>query len=97
MDVTKRLMREVIDVAKKCGVPLEYSLIDMLLERILAMPGIYSSMRTDAIEGRPLEVDVILGYPMKKAIEFGMDTPISATIYSLITAVNGRLGGWSML
>lgn len=89
--ITKRLMREVIDVAKRCGVPLEYSLADALVNKILAMPGIFSSMHTDAKAGRPLEVDVILGYPMKKAREFDMDVPVLSTIYSLTTAVNERL------
>lgn len=84
-------MREVIDVAQKCGVPLEYSLIDTLINKILAMPGIVSSMQTDAKDGRPLEVDVILGTPFKKAKEFGMDVPTLTAVYTLITAVNHRL------
>ena len=89
--VTKRLMREVIDVAKRCDVPLGYDLIDTLFDKILALPGIYSSMHTDAQEGRPLEVDVILGYPMKKAREFEMDVPMLSIVYAMTMAVNGRL------
>ncbi|KAK5130115.1 hypothetical protein LTR08_002455 [Meristemomyces frigidus] len=89
--VTRRLMREVIDVAKRCGVPLGYELIDTLFDKILALPGIYSSMHTDAKEGRPLEVDVILGYPMKKAREFDMDVPVLSMVYAMTTAVNERL------
>jgi 2-dehydropantoate 2-reductase len=91
MDITKRLMCEVIDVANRCNVPLEYKLADSLVDKILGMPGIYSSMHTDMKAGRPLEVDVILGYPMQKAVEFGMDVPVLSTIYALTTAVNGRL------
>ena len=52
MPFTRQLMREVIDVARKCGVPLEYSLIDTLINKILALPGIGSSMQTDAKEGK---------------------------------------------
>ncbi|KAG9681530.1 2-dehydropantoate 2-reductase, partial [Aureobasidium melanogenum] len=91
MATTKRLMHEVIDVANRCNVPLEYKLADDLVNKILAMPGIFSSMHTDMKEGRPLEVDVILGYPIKKATEFGLDVPVLRTIYALTTAVNGRL------
>ncbi|KAH0346376.1 2-dehydropantoate 2-reductase, partial [Aureobasidium melanogenum] len=91
MTTTKRLMHEVIDVANQCNVPLEHNLADALINKILAMPGIFSSMHTDMKEGRPLEVDVILGYPIKKATEFGMDVPVLSTIYALTTAVNGRL------
>ena len=89
--MTRRLMQEVIDVAKSCGVPIGYELIDILFNRILAMPGIYSSMHTDMKEGKSLEVDVILGTPMKKAREFGMDVPVLSTVYSLTMAIDQRL------
>jgi len=91
MPTTRRLMREVIDVARRCDVPLGYDLIDKLIDRIQAMHAIYSSMHTDAKEGRPLEIDPILGYPMRKAREFGMDVPTLSTIYSLTAAANERL------
>ncbi|KAG9576515.1 2-dehydropantoate 2-reductase, partial [Aureobasidium melanogenum] len=96
MTTTKRLMHEVIDVANRCNVPLEHNLADALVDKILAMPGIFSSMHTDMKEGKPLEVDVILGYPIKKATEFGMDVPVLSTIYALTTAVNGRLSKLSV-
>lgn len=91
MSVTKRLMHEVIDVANRCKVPVEHKLADTYVDKILGMGGIYSSMHTDMKEGRPLEVDVILGYPMQKAVEFGMDVPVLSAIYALTMAVNGRL------
>ena len=91
MAITKRLMHEVIDIANQCDVPLGHKLADDLVDKILAMPGIYSSMHTDMKEGRPLEVEVILGHPMQKAVEFGIDVPVLSTIYALVTAVNGRL------
>lgn len=89
--ITKRLMHEVIDIANRCDVPLKYDLADAYVDRILGMPGIYSSMHTDMKEGRSLEVDVILGYPVQKAVEFGMDVPVLSTIYALTMAVNGKL------
>lgn len=49
-------------------------------------------MYVDAKEGRHLELDVILGYPMKKANEFGMDVPTLSTLYALLKAIDGRLG-----
>jgi ketopantoate reductase len=90
--MTKRLMLEVISVGQRCGVPLEEKLVAVLLARIQGLPGIYSSMYVDAKEGRHLEIDVILGYPMKRAKEFGMDVPTLATLYTLLKAVDGRLG-----
>lgn len=51
LNITKQLMREVIDVGRKCGVPLEYELADQLIEKVLAMPSpIFSSMYVDSKE-----------------------------------------------
>lgn len=91
MPLTRRLMSEVIDVAQKCGVPLEYELIDRLIDKILAMPGIGSSMQTDCKNGRPLELDVILGTPVRKGRELGVSIPMVETIYVLLLGVNRRL------
>jgi 2-dehydropantoate 2-reductase len=92
MPLTRRLMREVIDVGRACGVDaLQYDLIDRLIAKILAMPGIGSSMRTDYLEGRPLEVDVILGYPFRKSRELGMSTPTLDTVYAVVLGVDRRL------
>ncbi|GAB7353836.1 hypothetical protein MBLNU459_g4205t1 [Dothideomycetes sp. NU459] len=91
MAVTRRLMQEVVDVARAVGVPLKDTLIDELIQKILALPGTGSSMQTDAKEGRPLEVDVILGTPMRKARELEMDVPVLAAIYAMTVAVDQRL------
>lgn len=89
--MSRRLMGEVIDVAQKAGVPLENELIDRLMDKILAMPGIGSSMQADAKNGNPLELDVILGVPVKKGRELGVSIPTLETIYTLLVAVDGRL------
>jgi 2-dehydropantoate 2-reductase len=92
MPMTRRLMREVIDVGRMCGVSaLQYDLVDKLVDKILAMPPIGSSMRTDYLEGRPLEVDVILGYPFRKSRELQMSTPTLDTIYTVVLGVDRRL------
>lgn len=84
-------MREVIDVGRACGVKLEYDLIDKLVGKILSMPRIGSSMQTDCKNGRPLEIDVILGVPVKKARELGIETPTLEMVYALVRAVDTRL------
>ncbi|KAJ9630599.1 hypothetical protein H2203_001122 [Taxawa tesnikishii (nom. ined.)] len=62
MPMTRQLMQEVIDVAKRCDVPLSYDLIDTLIDKILAMPGIGSSMQTDAKEGGRLKLMLSWGH-----------------------------------
>ncbi|KAK6368559.1 hypothetical protein LTR64_006713 [Lithohypha guttulata] len=91
MPMTRRLMAEVIDVAQKCGVPIEYELIDRLIDKILDMPGIGSSMRTDCKNGKPLELEVILGTPVRKGREHNVSIPTLEAIYTLLLGVNRRL------
>lgn len=92
MPVTRQLMNEVIDVARACGVTmLEYGFVDVLIDRILGMPGIGSSMLTDCKAGRPLEVEVILGYPYRKAKELGLNTPTLNTVYAIVMGIDRRL------
>lgn len=88
--MTRRLMCEVIDVAQKCGVPLEHSLADRLIEKILNMHTIGSSMQTDAKNGKPMEVEIILGYPVRKGKELGLNIPTIETIYLILTAMNQK-------
>ncbi|KAJ0154725.1 putative 2-dehydropantoate 2-reductase [Colletotrichum tanaceti] len=96
--MTRRLMGEVVDVARACGVALDRhdhnghgGLVDALIGKILAMPPIGSSMQNDFRAGRPMEVDIILGYPYRKAKELGVATPTLDTIYVILTGTNLRL------
>ena len=91
MPLTRHLMQEVINVARKCNVPLEDKLIDHLINKILAMPPIGSSMQNDYKAGRPLEVDIILGTPFRKGKELGVPIPTLEVIYAILTGVNLRL------
>ncbi|KAJ5179964.1 hypothetical protein N7492_003174 [Penicillium capsulatum] len=88
---TRQLMHEVILVARACGVQLADDLVDQLMARINAMPGIGSSMQTDCKNGNPLEIDVILGFPARKARELRISTPYLQTVYVILRAVNERL------
>ncbi|KUM61545.1 hypothetical protein ACN42_g5588 [Penicillium freii] len=91
MPFTRQLMQEVINIARACGVPLKDGLIDQLMDKINAMPGIGSSMQTDCKSGRPMEIDVILGFPVRKSRELGIQAPYLETLYVLLWAVDGRL------
>lgn len=89
--MTRKLMTEVINVAQALGVSLNHDLIDKLINKILGMPPIGSSMRTDYENGKPMEVEIILGYPIRKGRELGVDVATTETIYVLLTAINKRL------
>lgn len=81
-------MEEVIAVARKSGVPMRDGLVDELFTKILALPGVYTSMQKDAVARNPLEIDVILGVPVRKARELGVPIPTLEVIYTLVAAVD---------
>jgi len=97
MAMTRQVMTEVIDVAQRCKVKLSYSLIDELIEKILKLPGIYSSMHADRVAGRQMEVEIILGTPVKKAREFGMQVPVIQTLYTLLNGLNLHMSNAAQL
>lgn len=87
--LTRTLMREVIAVGQRCGVAgLRVDLVDELLTKINALPPIGSSMQTDAKNGRPIEIDAILGFPLRKARQFGLQTPVLETIYVILRGLD---------
>jgi 2-dehydropantoate 2-reductase len=86
--LTKKLMHEVIEVARKSGVPMRDELVDELFMKIMALPGVYTSMQKDVAAKNPLEIEVILGVPVKKARELGVDIPVLEVIYTLVAAVD---------
>lgn len=88
MSLTRQLMTEVIEVARKCNADLSYDLIDVLIKRILEMPPIYSSMHADRVAGRQMEVDIILGTSVRKARQFGMKVPTLETLYTTLAGLN---------
>jgi ketopantoate reductase len=88
MTMTRNLMEEVIQVARKSGVPMKDGLVDELIGKILKLPGIISSMQKDVKAKNPLEIDVILGVPVRKARELGVPVPILEVIYTLVAGVD---------
>ena len=89
--LTRNLMGEVIHVARALDVALEDDLIDRLIDKIKGMPPIGSSMRTDYEKGKPMEIDIILGYPVRRGRELGLDVSTIETIYVILTAINKRV------
>ena len=68
--------------------PMREGLVEELFVKILALPGVYTSMQKDVVARNPLEIDVILGVPVTKARELGVKTPVLEVIYTLVQAVD---------
>lgn len=95
--VAERAMREVVATANAdlaaIGEPHRLD-PDVVVERMFAQTRIIADYKTsmliDYLEGRPLEVEAILGAPLRRAQELGIDTPTIATLYALVRHADRR-------
>ena len=90
--ITHRLMTEAIEVARALGVPgIEYELADQLIAKVKPLGKIYSSMYRDSLAARPMELEVIIGTPVRKGRELGLAIPTLEAIYAMLLAMDQRL------
>jgi 2-dehydropantoate 2-reductase len=86
----RHAMQEVCDVAQAAGHPQSPNLIDQMLATTRAMPAYKTSMALDYENGRPMEIEAILGNTVRAARKFGVATPNLDAIYALSKMVAGK-------
>ncbi|WWC98951.1 hypothetical protein V866_005845 [Kwoniella sp. B9012] len=84
------VMREVEAVAKAKGLKIEDGTVDKLIKQCtdVAYPGLPSSMMADNFAGRPMEVEVILGTPVREGQRLGVPVPTLTAIYTIVKALD---------
>jgi 2-dehydropantoate 2-reductase len=83
-----QLMSEVIQAAKVTGVEIHKSSIEKKIEHTRTMGAYRTSMQIDRQIGRPLEVEAIIGEPLRRAAARGVDLPAMRQLYGLVKIVN---------
>ncbi|KAE8454132.1 hypothetical protein EG329_005056 [Mollisiaceae sp. DMI_Dod_QoI] len=94
-DVVREVMLEIAAVANACGYPgIDVALVDFQLGRAVVreLPGVQPSMLADALAGRRMEVEAIVGNVVRIAKEHGVQTPMLRTIYVLASALDSSFG-----
>lgn len=86
-------MNEVVAVAAAAGHELPEVLVDQYMTTTVNMPSYLTSMALDALNGRPLEVDVILGPVVHRARALNVPTPVLDVLLPLAQMVNAKLSG----
>jgi 2-dehydropantoate 2-reductase len=84
------LMEEVVDGAMGQGLAMPAGIIEKQIGRTPEMGAYASSMQIDRQQGRPLEIEAILGEPMRRANHAGVPTPHLATLYQMAKMVDGE-------
>lgn len=87
-----KLMGEMVSIAQASGVPIEKTVINQLMNKAMSSPtGLNSSMQQDMKNVRPMEVEVILGNPLRMARQLNIEAPILTTVYTLVKANDWRI------
>lgn len=85
-----RIMDEVAAVARVEGYALPDDLPRSLIAATVAMTPYATSMKLDAAAGRPLEVDVMLGAPLRRASRVGVAMPAVAVLHDQLAFLDRR-------
>jgi 2-dehydropantoate 2-reductase len=86
------IMRELQAVAKADGHELEEELVQEMAYRSPETSRWRPSMLLDRDYGRPMEYEVILGDPIRRAAELGVAVPIMTTVYELLKLATWKAG-----
>jgi len=95
-ELVRAVMLEVSAIASAVGYPgvsPERAEYQLGRAKVRALPGVEPSMQADALAGRRLEVDAIVGNALKMAEEKGLHTPLLRLLFGLATALDQRAEG----
>ena len=88
--ICKKIMYEIISVARSCGVALEDSLVQENIEYTRNFPPYATSMLADHRRGRPLEVEAIAGNVYRIALKNKIPIPYIEMLYALTASINNK-------
>lgn len=80
----ERICSEAIAVGRKAGVPLDEINDHQLIMENQSARNHETSMLQDKRNGKPMEIESICGFVVRKGKELGVDTPVLETIYSIL-------------
>ena len=85
------IMQEIVAVAKADGIEIGEEVVQHMAFRVPDTSAYRPSMLLDRDEGRPMEFEVILGDPIRRAKELGVEVPMMKTVYELLKLVRWQV------
>lgn len=86
--LVKNVMIEVVSLAQKLGHNLNEKLVEDNINNTLKMAAYKTSMLLDFENKRPLEVEVILGNPIRLARKIDFSVPYMESLYALLKIID---------
>ncbi len=90
-ELVEAIMGEVMAAAAADGRELPAGLDQLMLEATRKMEPYATSMKVDFDKGRPLEVEAIVGEPLRRGIGLGAPMPVTEAIYRELSFINNRI------
>jgi len=90
--LVEELMREVAAGAAAFGRTIEPAFVQKMLDDTAKMTPYRTSMKIDADEKRPMEVEAMFGNPVRAAASQGVDLPMIRTLYQQLKFLDQRNG-----
>ncbi len=84
------ICREVISVARAAGIRIDEDFYKKIFEQGRLARGHSTSMMQDKLKGKPMELESICGYAVKKGRESNTATPVLAAVYSVLKHMDAR-------
>ncbi len=88
--LAEQLMWEVVAGAKSCGRIIDDHFIQKMLDHTEKMKPYLTSMKLDYDGKRPLEIEAIVGNPLRMAKEAGVDLPMISLLYRQLKFLDVR-------
>lgn len=86
----RRAMNEVCAAAAAAGHPMHPKLVDRMIADTRALPGYKTSMAQDYENGRPMEIEAILGNVVRSGRKNAVAMPVLETVYALAQMVQNK-------
>jgi 2-dehydropantoate 2-reductase len=85
--LVREIMHEVLAIAAADDIDLPESLIDHNIRVTYPMGAYRTSMQIDRENGRPMEIEAIIGHPLSIARQKGINTPCISWLHRLLNCV----------
>ncbi|WP_017307096.1 putative 2-dehydropantoate 2-reductase [Spirulina subsalsa] len=89
-ELAEKIMREVQQGARSCHREVTDSFVEMMLDHTVKMQPYLTSMKLDFDHQRPLELEAILGNPLRMSRQHGVDLPKIAMLYQQLQFLDYR-------
>lgn len=90
-ELVEAIMAEVIAAAASDGRELPAGLAELMLDATRKMKPYATSMKVDFDKNRPLEVEAIVGEPLRRGQGHGTPMPVIETLYRALCFTNARI------